>query len=327
MASGNACVLFGHDYDDGVITTPPTRLTNGLKTFTCKKCKTTYTVNIPKLEVAEAEIYEVDGVKYVDFGSYPQTHVNDAALILKLNKLTIVNSRGYYEYNGCEYAKITAKPYYWEYNKITTYFYSDGAEVKKDSVDFFKVEPIKWRILEQKDGTVKVMSSLIIDASCYYINQSYRKDENGNDIAPNNYKYSTIREFLNNKFFTVAFTLPEKNAICTVEVENGASSGVYSPNNYLCENTFDKVFLLSEREANIGGVCYSHIRQRRIGRTDYAIANGAYGSVNYGSDTVYGIWWWRTPFYYTNYFAVACGVDGVIIRILSIMLFSASFPL
>lgn len=54
VASGNVCALFGHDYDDGVITTQPTKLTNGLKTFTCKKCKTTYTVNIPKLEVAEA---------------------------------------------------------------------------------------------------------------------------------------------------------------------------------------------------------------------------------------------------------------------------------
>ena len=78
-------------------------------------------------------------MKYVNFGSYPQTHVNDAALILKLNKLTTTNSRGYYEYNGCEYAKITAKPYYWEYNKITTYFYSDGAEVKKIVWIFLKL--------------------------------------------------------------------------------------------------------------------------------------------------------------------------------------------
>ena len=57
---------------------------------------------------ANAEIYEIDGVKYVNYGSYPQTHVGDTTLIAELNKLTETNDRGYYEYEGNEYAKIVA---------------------------------------------------------------------------------------------------------------------------------------------------------------------------------------------------------------------------
>ena len=40
-----------------------------------------------------------DGKQYFNLGSYPQTHINDSALIEELNKLTTVNARGYYEYN------------------------------------------------------------------------------------------------------------------------------------------------------------------------------------------------------------------------------------
>lgn len=40
----------GHKYDDGVVTTEPTIYAKGVKTFTCKDCKATYTENIPMVE-------------------------------------------------------------------------------------------------------------------------------------------------------------------------------------------------------------------------------------------------------------------------------------
>ena len=295
VATGNVCALFGHEYDDGVITTPATKADDGVKTFTCKVCKATYTVTIPKIEVAEAEIYEVDGVKYVNYGSYPQSHVSDAATIAELNKLTETNDRGYYEYNGSEYAKITATPYQYgtykdKYNNTCYYTYGDGSQVKKNATEWFKVEPIKWHVLEENDGTVKVVSTLIIDASCYYVNTYYRKDDDGNDIAPNNYKYSTIREFLNNAFFKAAFTQVQQKAIVTSEVDNSASSTGYSSNPYVCENTLDKVFLLSYAEA-FGGTYFSDNDQRQLKVTDYARGKGAYWS----TETAGGYWWLRSP--------------------------------
>ncbi len=297
VATGNVCALFGHEYDDGVITTPATKAEDGVKTFTCKVCKATYTVIIPKIEVAEVEIYEVDGVKYVNYGSYPQSHVGNAATIAELNKLTTTNDRGYYEYKGNEYAKITAQPnqtgtYKNKYDNTLYYIYDDGSRVRSNATEWFKVEPIKWRVLAQNDGTVKVVSTLIIDASCYYINTYYRKDDDGNDIAPNNYKYSTIREFLNNAFFKAAFTQAQQKAIVTSEVDNSASSTGYSSNPYACENTLDKVFLLSYAEA-FSGTYFFNDAQRQLKVTDYAKGKGAY----WKTETIVGYWWMRSPDY------------------------------
>ena len=111
VAMGNTCNLFGHSWDEGVITTEPTKDNEGEKTYSCSNCDEHKYEVLPKIEIVDAEIYEIDGVKYVNYGSYPQTHVGDADLIAELNKLTTTNSRGYYEYNGNEYAKVTTTPY------------------------------------------------------------------------------------------------------------------------------------------------------------------------------------------------------------------------
>ena len=40
----------GHDWDEGKVTTPATCTENGVKTYTCKRCKTTKTETVPKTE-------------------------------------------------------------------------------------------------------------------------------------------------------------------------------------------------------------------------------------------------------------------------------------
>ena len=94
VAMGNTCNLFGHEWDEGKITLVPTKVVEGEKTYICETCGEHKFEVIPMVEVADAEIYEVDGIKYVNYGSYPQTHVGDATLIAELNKLTTTNSRG-----------------------------------------------------------------------------------------------------------------------------------------------------------------------------------------------------------------------------------------
>ena len=305
IASGDKCALFGHSFDDGVITKEPTKGEDGVKTYTCKICKITKTQVIPKIEVAEAEIYEVDGKKYVNYGSYPQTHVSDSALLEELNKLTATNERGYYEYNGKEYARITAKPastnYSDKYGNTVYYTYSDGLRLYNNKTEWFIVEPIKWRVLKENDGSVKVVSAMILDRSCYYVDSYYRNID-GVDIAPNNYKHSTLREFLNNGFYNAAFTTAQQNAILITDVDNSASTTGNSSNTYACENTQDKVFALSYSEA-VNSSYFADYTERRLKLTDYAIAKG----VSFSND--YVVWWWlRSP--NRSYANFAYFVDG-----------------
>ena len=52
-----------HNYDDGVITTSPTCTKSGVKTFTCKDCKTTKTEVIEALGHNYSGAINLDGVR------------------------------------------------------------------------------------------------------------------------------------------------------------------------------------------------------------------------------------------------------------------------
>ena len=284
IAMGDKCALFGHKYDDGVITKQPTANETGEMTYTCSVCKKTKTEELPKLEVPT--VYEENGRKYANWGSYPQTHVSDESLISELNKLTETNGKGYYTYNGEEYAKVTATPY----KTGDAYLYSDGTAVTKNTTEWFKVEPIKWRVLEENDGTVKVISDLILDASCYYVKDAYRTID-GETIYPNNYKHSTLREFLNSGFYNSAFTTTQQNAILTTEVDNSASTTSNSTTKYACENTLDKMYALSSEECN--STYFASNAEKQIKATDFAKAKGVYLGTGDCKDC--GYWWLRSP--------------------------------
>lgn len=248
------------------------------------------------LEWLKGEKDTSDGViekKYIYFGSYPQTHISDETLITELNKLTKTNVRGYYSYNGKEYAKITVGEgvggsYTDKYGNIAYSSYSDGVKISQ-GVAWFGIEDIKWRILEENEGFVKVLSTVILDRSCYYKNGYYR-NINGVDIAPNNYKYSTLREFLNNGFYNAAFTSEQKKAIITTYVDNSANTTLDSSNIFACENTSDKVFALSCSEASM---YLLNKVERRLMVTDYAKAIGV--DLNEGRFGNLGYWWLRSP--------------------------------
>lgn len=293
VASGDKCALFGHKYDDGVITKQPTKDETGEMTYTCSVCKGTKVEVLPKLEVPTT--YEENGRKYVNWGTYPQTRVSDAAALTELNKLTETNSRGYYSYNGEEYAKVTATPY----ATGDAYLYSDGTAVTSGTTEWFKVEPIKWKVGVAETDAVKVISAVILDISYYYENEESRTID-GETIYSNNYKYSTLREFLNNGFYNTAFTLMQQSAILTTEVDNGVDGTNYTRYHkytmYACENTFDKIYALSYRESSMsyfGDSTETAANERFLKVTDYAKAKGVYWGIE--SPTYGGHWWLRSP--------------------------------
>ena len=170
------------------------------------------------------------------------------------------------------------------------YTFSTSATVTSDTVYYFKVEPIKWRILSESDGTALILCESII------ANKRY-------DDSSNNYENSEIREWLNNEFYTTAFSTLQQELIQTTEVDNSEYSTGYSSNPYACANTNDKIFLPSYREmvntayGFSGDYAYDTARRRLT--SDYSRATGVWMN----TDTSYygnGYWWLRSPYNNTS---------------------------
>ena len=231
-------------------------------------------------------ISTIDNMTYVYYGTYPQTVVDDSSLISSLNSLTSTNANGYYEFEGEEYAKVVAHPY------ETGYKFINGSTIQSGQTYYFKVEPIKWRVLEEADGTYTLLSEYIIDKQVFYTSSGNRTIGD-QTIYENNYEHSTIREWLNNAFYNKAFSSPEKGSILTTLVDNSASTTASSTNPYFSNNTMDKVYLLSYQEAISSTYGFSSSSTRTAVTTDYARAVGAYNATTIIMETVY--WWLRSP--------------------------------
>ena len=113
-----------------------------------------------------------------------------------------------------------------------------------------------------------------------------KHEHNGGIGYSNNYELSNIRKFLNDNFYSTAFNELEKELIELTEVDNSASSTYSSSNEYACNNTFDKMFLLSYQEAV---TYYSSDEEKKAQGSDYAKSQGLY--VYNG----YSYYWHRSP--------------------------------
>ena len=179
------------------------------------------------------QLYYRDG-KYIYFGRYPQDKATQS-------------------YDG-------------EVCACSNNYCKNGEEV------YFKIQPIKWRILEESDGVALLLCENIIDM------------QNFGD-GDNNYANSFIRYWLNEDFLLKAFTKEEGQLILTTNVDNSVLSTGFDVNQYTCEDTQDKVFLLSYKEAfELYGL--QNI-DRKKESTQYAFFMS-------GSDTD-NEWWLRSP--------------------------------
>lgn len=227
---------------------------------------------------------------------------------------------------------------------FTYYKGSDGAWYTKLNDKYFKVEPIRWRILSYNfdhdmnpstPGKKLIVTDRVLTNSHFYNSRNGdTRIINGETIFPNNYKYSTIRAYLNGlsyrridnyfaidttedysgiSFLETAFTTEEQNRIVVTTVDNSAAST--NPSGYptywnngindsACENTTDKLFLLSEKEITTEEYgfdeCDKYIGDgvttastRIFKATAFAIENGTnhHSAENKGS-----FCWLRSPF-------------------------------
>lgn len=232
----------------------------------------TCTIDSNPAQRGKIQICTICSNGYIYFGEYPQT--------LKADNVTVTSttdSRGYYLGSDNEYyAEVTADPY------SRSYKFSDGTSVTDGMSYYFKVEPILWRIIDKRSDSAIILCDSIIANKAF-------------DGSSNNYKESDIRVWLNEEFYNKAFTALEKELIMTTLVDNSVASTGYSPNSYVCENTEDKIFLLSYAEATNSAYGFNDDVDREMQTSDYSRATGVYMSTEslcYGN----GWWWLRSPY-------------------------------
>lgn len=245
-------------------------------------------------------IFEENGLQYIYFGKYPQTVVTDYNIIKELEKLCENQTSCVYE--GEEYVKLEATPsVFAKFNnpveKMLNDTLSSTNEITSKTTYYFKVEPIKWRVLSTNDGKVQLLCEYALDVNTFGKEQII----NGQKSYANNYENSIIRTWLNNEFYNTAFSTDEKTYINITEVDNSSlSTSSKSDNKYASHNTLDCVYLLSYKQATSvknGFITSSDEQDEKKAclTTDYARAKGAVINL---SDEYFGYanWMLRSPF-------------------------------
>lgn len=164
--------------------------------------------------------------------------------------------------------------------------------------------PIEWLVLARDGDKALLISRYGLDA------QPYNKDH-----TSVTWETCTLRTWLNGTFYNKAFSSAEQAAILTTSVDNSKYQCYSGWSTNGCNNTQDKVLLLSYAEANkYFGVTYDNRRntKSRVAPTAYAIAQGAYAdSFRRTADgTAAGQWWLRSPGLYHQDYAASVLTDG-----------------
>lgn len=228
---------------------------------------------------------------YVLFGDWPQS-LKDEDVFVYEEWSVIQGMFTYYKgYDNAWYAKIDNK--------------------------YYKVEPIKWRVL---DSTKKLLLAenvlAITDCNIGQIEQI--RKINGISIHANNYEYGRIRaylngfsyekigmsadsqetvtDFVNKGFLQTAFTILMQNSIADTNVDNSAAStfadGTTGTNGDACDDTTDKIFLLSRKEVTTSAYGFTTDSIRKHFATDFAKASDE--GFNFDEGPAWP-WWLRSP--------------------------------
>ena len=346
-------IISNHIWNEGEVTTVPTCVTKGVKTYKCSICQEVLgTEEIPELYSspvdAETGLAATSVSTYVYFGVFPKT-------VLPLDSTVTVDEEDFIEMGANTYYKGSDGEYYAKAleNACATgaqYKYKNGELVKDRfarSYRYFKVEPIKWKVLTTTydiDGEAgSATGALLLAEDILTANVPYHKDWDelreidGKTVYPNNYQHSSVRAYLNGLtyqryyfygedalwngkgFLQTAFTSTAQLLIAETEVDNSDDSTIDTENHmtkattYACENTTDKIFLLSAKEATTTAYGFAACDSSGKGNarirmpTDYAKANYAYQN---STDGYGGDWWLRSPRYNDYMQARSVNYDG-----------------
>ena len=245
---------------------------NGHMTESGKKVGICYTCGDidPGVTIDSSKPYTVveeGGITFVFMGEYPQS--------LKKNDVIIVsdeaNEKGYYlGSDGYYYAKYVAKS-----RGGPETLFQNGEAVVVGQEYYFKVMPIRWRMFSKEGGKALLVCDSVLDVSAFqteitYGDNGYSYAKDTDNTPANAYYCSTLRSWLNDYFYNVAFSDAQKNVMLTTTLPVSEDALNYSDKHLSCE---DKIFVPSFDEGigqNKNGYL---IASRRI-VTDYLRAKG-----------------------------------------------------
>ena len=268
---------------------PYTKSSNSINFGYYPQTLVTNTTTLDQIQEVAGRIPELDG-KYNKFYTYDYTRydyyefgaISDTMFYLDVD----LDEDGRYDYRGVYINKYRAeKCYSGEPGTSNSNQYKNGFTI--EYVYWFKYEPIKWDILYESNGKALLVASLVIDS------QSFQKCESSDEYEHtgglgygNNYALSDIRKWLNEDFYNTAFSKIEKDLIDLTLVDNSTNTTINNFDDYVCENTNDKVFLLSYYDVTT----YIEDENLTVDSTDYANAQG------FDSST-HKRWILRTPYH------------------------------
>lgn len=259
------------------------------------------------------------------FGTYPQELVIDETRIEELNSNTSswnsykyyadnevveymfykdidIDNDGKYDFRGVKFSQF--RPYLINQPAIESMSYVDENGYEKDKTYWFRYSSIKWNVLEESDGNIKIASELLLDSQeIYHENNNGKFDHNDGNGYSNNYDLSNIRKWLNDNFYNLAFTEVEKENIIKGNIYTDAT-----PSKYTSGPVEDNIFLLNKNEAS---AFYTSDEVRRAKGTDYAKIQGLHVNSSI-VNTGFSEWWVRTPSYNSDYNTITIGTDGTI---------------
>ena len=278
---------------------------------------------VPMAYAEESNTYKVGDI--IQFGSYPQSEVKDKNLIAELNALAPEwddwTSYGYYTgtgklgsmFNGDWMRCVDIKHDGIKYRGVKftqcrpnlTFYISSNTDqddngYSTNTVYWFIFESIDWRVLDPSTGLV--LCETIIDAQPYSNTVYYNRDVSDSRYAyfndffsyknyASDYETSSIRKWLNEDFYNIAFTDSEKKEISITTLNNDGyytSNGTTGYEELDSNETKDKIFLLSYNEVKNSKFGFnpssSAYDVARFGKgSDYAQSQGLYKYRSSGS--------------------------------------------
>ena len=183
----------------------------------------------------------------VYFGSYPQSEITskDGSIYNALKNATGWDENNDITIRGTKYRRLKGEDA--KYNWNDEWHYNWNSDYK--TYHYFQYEPIKWRVLNRNGNDAFLLADVALDDQEYntsnegvtWETSSMRSWLNGYGASVNQPKTDYSRK----NFINSAFTSTQRSAIKTTSVVNN--------NNMVYEtaggnNTFDKIFLLSDVE-------------------------------------------------------------------------------
>ena len=207
--------------------------------------------------------------------------------------LILLGIAGTFAYNKSVFEETTSKSESSSQKKDNNPDYKIGETIEfgnypqdKDGTE----KPIEWIVMKKEGNQVLLLSKYVLDAKSY--------NEGWGDVT---WEISDIRQWLNNEFYTTAFNKAEKAKIQTSLIKNEDNSeyGTSGGN-----DTEDKVFLLSEKEAD---TLFSDEEERIAKATEYAEKLGV--DINENSEEK-GAWWWLRSLGNDSFYAALVNYYG-----------------